>query len=72
MSQDAGSKGNQTAPVLAGRFAIFTTPDGGYHLAYRPDESEEDEHVQIPGFYVKLMRKRAGSKGLLGMIGMGG
>lgn len=49
--------------VLKGRFAIFETPDGGYHLAYRAEGTETDQHVQVPGFYVKMAMKQAGGKG---------
>lgn len=60
-------------PVLKGRFAIYETPDGGFHLAYRPDESEEDQHVEIPGLYVKLMRRKTGgTKNMLARFGLVG
>lgn len=50
-------------PILQGKFAIFETADGGYHLTYRPDTEDEDKHVNIPGFYVKMAMKQAGGKG---------
>lgn len=43
-------------PFLAGRFALFDTPDGGIHLAYRPDGEPEDHHEQLPADLVGLMR----------------
>lgn len=57
-------------PILKGQFAIYETPDGGFHLSYRPDQADEDQHVQIPGMYVKLLRKQAAGKaGLARFLG---
>lgn len=50
-------------PLIRGRFAVYETPDGGYHLSYRPDNAAEDEHVQIPGVHVTLMRRISAGKG---------
>lgn len=55
----------ETTPdaVIKGRFALYETPDGGYHLTYQPDGEPDAKHVQIPGFYVKMALKQAGGKG---------
>lgn len=56
--------------ILRGTFSIYETPDGGYHVAYRPDDCDEDKHLQIPGMYVKLMKARMGKKfNLAGLFG---
>jgi hypothetical protein len=61
------------APMLAGKFALFETPDGGIHLAYRPDGADEDEHIDVPGIYVKMMKKAGqGRRGILGAFGKAG
>lgn len=49
--------------VLKGRFAVYETADGGYHLTYQPDGQTEPQHVDLPGFYVKQAMKMAGGKG---------
>jgi hypothetical protein len=41
-------------PSMSGTFALYETPDGGYHLAFRPRGENEDRHIQIPGFMVKM------------------
>lgn len=63
MSKDV-EKVTEPAPFLKGKFAIYETKDGGYHLVYRPDNVEEDQHVEIPGMYVKLMNSKMGNMGL--------
>jgi hypothetical protein len=41
-------------PRVKGRFALFDTPDGGIHIAYRPEGSDKDEHFQLPGKVMKF------------------
>jgi hypothetical protein len=56
-------------PILKGRFAIYETPDGGLHLAYRADGEEEDRHVPIPPLALKVMSARVGKGNLLRFLG---
>lgn len=58
-------------PLIKGRFSIFEAPDGGYHLTYLPDGTEEEQHVTIPGMYVRLARAQMGGKGGLKKITKG-
>ena len=46
-------------PILMGRFNLFNTPDGGYHIAYIPDGSDETQHLEIPAMVVKMARLSA-------------
>lgn len=48
--------GDAPVPFLHGRFALYHTDDGGIHLAYRPEGQDTDEHEQIPGQLVGLIR----------------
>jgi hypothetical protein len=41
-------------PRLRGRFTLYDTPDGGMHIAYKPDGSETTEHFEIPGKVLKM------------------
>lgn len=50
-------------PVMKGRFTLYETPDGGYHIAYLPDgEGEETRHMEVPGAIVNLARMGAEGK----------
>ena len=44
-------------PFLKGVFAIYNTPDGGVHISYRPDGAETDEHIQVPGLVMNLVKE---------------
>jgi hypothetical protein len=47
-------------PLLKGRFNLYETPDGGFHLAYVPDgDGEEARHLEIPAFAVKMAKASA-------------
>jgi hypothetical protein len=39
-------------PVMKGRFNLYETPDGGYHIAYQKDGEENIEHIDVPGFVI--------------------
>lgn len=45
---------NAPAPIpsMKGRFNLYNTPDGGYHIAYQEDGKEEIQHIDIPGFVI--------------------
>lgn len=49
-----------TEPVhlFSGRFSLFETPGGGYHLSYKPDEDDE-KHIDIPAAAVHAMKMAA-------------
>lgn len=55
-------------PLSKGRYSIYETPDGGYHLAYRPDGADEDGHMQIPAAIVRMAKAGAGGQGTLGRL----
>jgi hypothetical protein len=61
---------------MRGKFAIFETPDGGLHIAYRlidPEtgmESGEDKHLALPASMVKMANMAANGTGpMAGMLG---
>lgn len=58
----------KTEPILKGKFALYITPDGGYHLAFRPDGEDEDKHMHVPGAAIKLAEKMSGMKNPFAMI----
>jgi hypothetical protein len=39
-------------PVMKGRFNLYETPDGGFHIAYQKDGEEKIEHIDVPGFVI--------------------
>lgn len=41
-------------PFMKGKFAIFETPQGGLHIAYRLDGTEEDKHIDLPPAMIKM------------------
>jgi len=64
-------------PFLRGKFALYHTPDGGIHIAYRPvptelDREPEDQHIQIPAMVVALAQQMQDGKmpGPLQMVKM--
>lgn len=42
-------------PFMKGVFALYHTPDGGIHLAFRTEGSDTDEHVQCPPMLAQLI-----------------
>ena len=59
----AALKAPTPEPVMRGRFAVYDTPDGGYHLTYQLDGEEEPQHLEFPGMLVALARKRGAMAG---------
>ena len=47
-------------PFLKGVFSLYETPSGGYHLAYRPDGADEDQHIDVPGWIISMARQAEG------------
>jgi hypothetical protein len=42
--------------LLKGRFTMYGLSDGGYHIAYKPDNSDNTEHMEIPGALVRASK----------------
>ena len=42
-----------------GRYRLYEKPDGGLHLAYKRDDVEELQHMEIPGALINLARMAA-------------
>lgn len=50
-------------PILKGRFNLYETPDGGYHIAYIADgDGDETRHMEIPAMVVRMARASAEGK----------
>jgi hypothetical protein len=54
-------KAANPVPFLKGRFNAFHTPDGGFHISYQKDPTDEEpepkiEHMTIPGQVVRLAK----------------
>lgn len=43
-------------PLMRGRFSLYETPSGGYHVAYQADGEDETRHLEIPGQALKMAR----------------
>jgi hypothetical protein len=56
MSETNGQAQDKPEPRVKGRFALFDTPDGGIVIAYRPDDSDKDEHIQFPGKVLRFAK----------------
>jgi hypothetical protein len=39
---------------IRGRFSIYETPDGGFHIAAIFDGEDETRHTEIPGAMLKM------------------
>lgn len=49
-------------PVMKGRFTLYETPAGGFHIAYLPDGADDTRHLEIPGAIVGLAKASAEGK----------
>jgi hypothetical protein len=49
-------------PILKGRFNLYETPDGGWHIAYIPDDTDETKHLEIPAMVIRMARASAEGK----------
>jgi hypothetical protein len=49
-------------PILKGRFNLWETPDGGFHIAYVPDGDKTTHHFDIPGMVVRMAKMSAEGK----------
>lgn len=58
-------------PLARGRFSLYVTPSGGYHIAFVVDGTDETRHIEVPGAAIKMAEKLTGipnpiKKGFLG------
>lgn len=49
-------------PILKGRFNLYETPDGGFHIAYLADDDTETKHFEIPAMVIRMARLSAEGK----------
>lgn len=56
-------------PFLKGTFAIYETPDGGYHIAYKVEGETETQHMEIPGAALKMAKAMSGVSNPFAMFG---
>jgi hypothetical protein len=56
-------------PFLEGTFAIYETPDGGYHIAYKTKGSDDTQHMEIPGAALKMAKAMSGVSNPFAMFG---
>lgn len=56
------------AKMSGGIYSIYKTVEGGMHIAYRPDGTEEDQHLPLPAPMVAMMFAAAEGKGRLGRL----
>ena len=45
---------NHPVARMTGKFTLYDTPDGGIHIAYLPDGTEETQHLELPGKAIRL------------------
>lgn len=48
-----------TEPIVTGRFTVYETPNGGYHIAYIGDNEDQKDthHMEIPPALVAMAKK---------------
>lgn len=49
-------------PIMTGRFNLFETVGGGFHIAYQPDGQEEIQHIEIPAAVIGAAKMAAEGK----------
>lgn len=49
-------------PFMKGRFNVYETPDGGFHIAYQKDGQEEIEHINLPGPLIRAAQMMSDGK----------
>ena len=50
-------------PILKGRFNLYETPDGGFHIAYiADDDTDNTRHLEIPAMVIRMARMSAEGK----------
>ena len=48
--------GERPQLLVSGTFALYQDPDGGVHLSYRPDGTQEDQHLNAPPALLRMMQ----------------
>jgi hypothetical protein len=43
-------------PRQKGKYSLFDTPDGGLHIAYTVEGSEETQHIEVPGRIINMAK----------------
>lgn len=43
--------------VHEGKYRLYQKPDGGYHLVYKRDDKDTEDHMDLPGGMVALSQK---------------
>ncbi len=61
-SQEPGSR------VSKGIYSIYKTQDGGMHVSYRPEGTEDDMHLPIPAMLMQMMLAASEGKGPMGRL----
>jgi hypothetical protein len=54
--------------LMHGRFSLYETPEGGYHIAYALDNTADTRHLEIPAMVVRMAK--AGAEGKLSPMKM--
>lgn len=64
------AEGKEFDPVvlMEGRFRLYETSEGGYHLVYRVDDTDEDKHIKMPAGMVKAAKAMSEGKGRLSSV----
>jgi hypothetical protein len=55
---------DKPAAFLAGKFALYHTPDGGILLCFKANGADQEERKHIPGTMVTLLNQMEESGGL--------
>ena len=51
-----------------GVYSIYKTPEGGMHIAYRPEGTDEDCHMPVPPPMIAMMIAASEGKGPFGRL----
>jgi hypothetical protein len=51
-----------------GVYSIYKTPEGGMHIAYRPEDTQEDQHFEVPAPLMAMMTAAVEGRGPLGRL----
>jgi hypothetical protein len=49
-------RGNNPELMSQGTYAIYKTPEGGWHIAYLPSDTTDTQHFEIPAMAVQLFQ----------------
>lgn len=58
-------------PFMRGKFAIYETPEGGLHIAYRVEGQDEDRHIALPAAAIKMAGMMGDKLPFANLIGVG-